>query len=145
MYLGLGHEPEMNEIKVGTLPENNELVKQAWCSPQKGDSPPSLSSPAPCHPLLTYSDSFTPLRPPATMASISARFPAATLERPSVLATLQPRARAAFRVPAAPLFSFPCNSRGQVRCASKHCNHILNGNEMCELNVNYSRMEDNHY
>lgn len=39
------------------------------------------------------------------------------------------------------LFSFPCNSRGQVRCASKHCNHILNGNEMCELNVNYSRME----
>ena len=39
------------------------------------------------------------------------------------------------------LFSFPCNSRGQVRCASKHCNHILNGNEMCELNVNYSRIE----
>lgn len=39
------------------------------------------------------------------------------------------------------LFSFPCNSRGQVRCASKHCNHILNGNETCELNINYSRME----
>jgi len=36
----------------------------------------------------------------------------------------------------------PCrNQRGQVRCASKHRNHILNGNEMCELNVNYSRME----
>lgn len=39
------------------------------------------------------------------------------------------------------LFSSCPNRRGQVRCASKHCNHILNGNEMCELNVNYGRME----
>lgn len=39
------------------------------------------------------------------------------------------------------LFPSRPNRRGQVRCASKHCNHILNGNEMCELNVNYSRME----
>lgn len=39
------------------------------------------------------------------------------------------------------MFSSCCpNRRGQVRCASKHCNHILNGNEMCELNVNYGRM-----
>lgn len=59
-----------------------------------------------------------------------------------------PAGRAAPRVPVLqprsccfPLFSSRPNRRGQVRCASKHCNHILNGNEMCELNVNYSRME----
>lgn len=39
------------------------------------------------------------------------------------------------------MFSSCCpNQTGQVRCASKHCNHILNGNETCELNVNYGRM-----
>ena len=114
------------------------------------DSPSLSVGPSPLHALcpvthsshlLSSSFCLPPLPPTPTLPHLSSVFPL----RPLGGAWAgDPAAKGSSSLPGACcslLFSFPCNSRGQVRCASKHCNHILNGNEMCELNVNYSRME----
>lgn len=103
--------------------------------------PPHSTPPVPCCPLLTslISAAFCFLH--LLCAPISLQFPPRSLGgralswRPCSLGLPQPSQCLLFL-----LFSFPCNLRDRWD-ASKHCNHILNGNEMCELNVNYSRME----
>lgn len=105
--------------------------------------------PVACRPLLTsshLSPSFSSLfcfPPPPLCTPISLQFPPPDPWEGGLRAG-DPAVWGFRSLPSACpslLFSFPCNSRGQVRCASKHCNHILNGNEMCELNVNYGRIE----
>lgn len=131
---------------MGTTSEKNEFLKQALWNPQKtGIAVPSTGS-SPLHPYTLSPMSFHSfpliLCPASSPPQPPFLFSCPTLT--SEVGAGDPSAKGCSSLPGACcslLFSFPCNSRGQVRCASKHCNHILNGNEMCELNVNYSRME----
>ena len=135
-----GHSARKSCVyKAGTLEPSNEGLSNLI----HGSRPIPL--PVPCRPLLTSSHlSATFCFPPPPLCTpISLQFPPPDPWEGGVWAG-DPAAWGSRSLPSACcslLFSFPCNSRGQVRCASKHCNHILNGNEMCELNVNYSRME----
>lgn len=136
---------------MGTLPENNACTKQAGWSSLMKDCPTSSTGPAPFHSLwpVAHSSHLLICLPHSASLCLPSAPPFLFSSRPQIpggggLRAGDPAAWGFRSLPSACpslLFSFPCNSRGQLRCASKHCNHILNGNEMCELNVNYSRME----
>lgn len=136
MYLVVGHEPEINDRKVGALPGHSSSALYKYT----GNLGDGIFTPL--GELLIFPIP-APSRPsfPTLLPSSHPQLSPVTSGRQYLC---RPQCQGLRRLPGACsslLFSSPCNSRGQVRCASKHCNHILNGNEMCELNVNYSRME----